>query len=168
MRRILIAVGAAVIGAAIATAPRVLEGTIVGRWLGITEPEASPGNADPPASGSLKRAGNRTANLYVILLRDEVRRSRKFRKRNPHYRPSRIRFLRKPCVYVGQTARDPEERFEQHKNGIKASRIARKYGVCLLPRLYEHLNPVPAADREEQERRLALHLQKRGYGVWWN
>lgn len=161
MRHILTAV--AVIGAAIATAPRVLKGTIVGRWLGITEPEPSPENADPPASGSRTRAGNRTANLYVTLLRDEVwGRDRKFRETNPHYRAD------KQCVYVGQTSLDPEERFKQHKNGYKASRRARKYGARLLRHLYEDLNPVPAAEREEQEKRLGRDLQKRGYAVWWN
>ena len=100
-------------------------------------------------------------NLYVILLRDEVwLHRRKFRERNPDYRPNM------PCVYVGQTSLDPEERFEQHKEGKKASRIARKYGVRLVPRLYEHLNPVPASEREEREKRLAHDLQLRGYGVW--
>ena len=119
-------------------------------------------NADAPASGSRKHAGNRTANLYVILLCDAVWRSQKFRKRNPHYR------LRRPCVYVGQTSLDPEVRFKQHKSGYKASPIARKYGTHLVPHLYEHLNPVPAAEREEREKRLALSLKKRGYAVWSN
>ena len=109
-------------------------------------------------SGSRERG----TNVYVILLCDEVwRRDRRFRKRNPDYRPNM------PCVYVGQTSLDPEERFEKHKNGNKASRIVRKYGIRLVPELYEHLNPVSAAEREQEER-LALDLQGRGYGVWWN
>jgi len=164
MRRILTAVGAAVIGAAIAAAPRVLKGTIVGRWLGITEPEPSPGDADPPASGSRTRAGNRTVSLYVILLRDEVWLDhRRFRERNPDYRPNM------PCVYVGVSWHEPEKRFEQHMAGGKlSSSIVQKYGVRLLPHLYEHLKPVPEAERKEQEERLALYLQKRGYAAWWN
>lgn len=118
MRRILTAVGAAVIGTAIATAPRVLRRTIVGRWLGITEPEVSRENDDPPASGSRKRAGNRPVN--------------------------------------------PEKRFEKHMaSGKLSSRIVRKYGVRLLPHLYEHLNPAPKAERKEREESLALDLQGR-------
>ncbi|MXW15999.1 MAG: hypothetical protein F4123_10290 [Gemmatimonadetes bacterium] len=95
--------------------------------------------------------------------RDEVwRRDRKFREKNPDYRPNM------PCVYVGQTSLDPEKRFKQHKNGYKASCRARKYGVRLLPHLYNDLNPVPAAERLEQEERLARDLQGKGYAVWWN
>lgn len=69
-------------------------------------------------------------------------------------------------MYVGVTSHNPEERFKQHKSGYKASRRARKYGIRLLPRLYEHLNPVPAAERDEREERLALDLRTKGYGVW--
>lgn len=36
-------------------------------------------------------------------------------------------------VYVGQTARDAEERFEQHKSGYKASRWVRDFGLELVP-----------------------------------
>ena len=119
-------------------------------------------NAEAQASGNRERY----VNLYVILLCDEVWLRRKFRERNPHYRPSRVRFFWKPCVYVGQTSRDPEKRFTQHRIGYKASPTARKYGICLVPRLYEQLNPVPASEREEREKRLAHDLQLRGYGVW--
>ena len=109
----------------------------------------------------MSRSRERATNLYVILLCDSVWHSRKFRERNPHYQAE------KPCVYVGRTSHDPEERFEKHKSGYKASRIARKYGIHLLPGLYEHLNPVPAAECVEREERLARDLQRRGYGVWW-
>jgi len=48
-------------------------------------------------------------------------------------------------LYVGQTSRDPDLRFDQHKAGYKASGSARRFGVCLLPELVElveHLNPM--------------------------
>jgi len=112
-----------------------------------------------------------TKNLYVIRLgkSDEgksVLDDRRFMARNPHYR-HRILF-RKPCVYVGQTALDPEERFRQHKSGYKACRIAKKYGTDLMKKAYRDLNPVPASEAVEQERALALRLRRKGYAVWWN
>ena len=36
-----------------------------------------------------------------------------------------------------------DHRFENHKNGYKSARLVRKYGVRLLPELFEHLNPMP-------------------------
>jgi len=35
-----------------------------------------------------------------------------------------------------------DHRFEYHKNGYKSPRVLRKYGVQLMPELYEHLNPM--------------------------
>ena len=91
---------------------------------------------------------------------------RRFMARNPHYL-HRI-FGGKPCVYVGQTALDPEERFRQHKRGYKACRIVKKYGRRLMKKKYQHLNPVPASVAVEREEALALRLQRKGYAVWWN
>ena len=101
-------------------------------------------------------------NLYVIRLDDAVLQERKFRERNPDYRPG------KPCVYVGQTSLDPETRFQQHQDRYKASRIAIRYGKYLMKRKYKHLNPVPAAEAEDREEALAVALQRKGYGVWWH
>ena len=101
-------------------------------------------------------------NLYVIRLDDAVLLEQKFRERNPDYRRG------KPCVYVGETARDPETRFQQHLDGYKAARIARRYGKYLMRKKYKHLNPVPAAEAKAQEKALATALQRKGYGVWWN
>ena len=117
-------------------------------------------------------AEERTKNLYVIRLgKSDDGRSvlddRRFIARNPHYR--RRTFLGKPCVYVGQTAHDPEVRFRQHKEGgLLASPIANKYGRYLMKKEYEQLNPVPASEAEEREEALALRLQRKGYAVWWN
>src|SRR4051812_25452675 len=35
-------------------------------------------------------------------------------------------------LYVGQTSRDPDWRFDQHKSGYKASGAVRRFGVRLL------------------------------------
>src|SRR5881392_2134957 len=47
-------------------------------------------------------------------------------------------------LYVGQTSRDPDLRFDQHKAGYKSSGAARRFGVRLLPGLTDHLNPMRA------------------------
>lgn len=68
-------------------------------------------------------------------------------------------------LYVGQTSRDPDLRFDQHKAGYKASGAARRFGVRLLPDLVGHLNPMrrwEAIDLEE-----ALAEAFRAAGVPW-
>ena len=81
-------------------------------------------------------------------------------------------FLRDPegdgkaGYYVGMTGLTPEERFENHKVGIKAARIVRRCGERLVPRLYAHLNPMPFAKAVEMEVILADSLRKRGFTVY--
>jgi hypothetical protein len=81
-------------------------------------------------------------------------------------------FLRNPkgdgksAYYVGMTGLLPEERFQNHKLGIKAARIVRRCGERLVPRLYAHLNPMPYAKAKDMERFLAESLRKRGYVVY--
>src|SRR5919107_1942204 len=48
----------------------------------------------------------------------------------------------KAGTYVGMTGLTPEQRFANHKAGIKAASVVRKYGERLVPVLYEHLNPM--------------------------
>ena len=106
-----------------------------------------------------------------MLLDPAVGRVRKVRAANPKRDP------KKPCVYVGMTGLTPEERFANHKAGTKAAWVVKRYGLRLLPELYEHLNPMPfeaaAADGEGlgggfapgrlhgHGRALALHEQSR-------
>ena len=54
-------------------------------------------------------------------------------------------------LYVGETMYKPENRLVQHLNGYKASRIVKKRGICLLPSLYAHLNPLHRANAQELE-----------------
>jgi hypothetical protein len=41
------------------------------------------------------------------------------------------------------TRLDPDLRFDKHKAGIHANRFVFKYGLRLLPALYEVYNPMP-------------------------
>ena len=102
-------------------------------------------------------------SVYVIDLDKDVLSVKKFRERNPDY------INDDPCVYIGQTAKSPDDRFDQHKAGIKANRYAKKYGLRLRYKLFEEYNPI--ATRKEAEYKEALlgeHLRKRGFAVWWN
>ena len=99
---------------------------------------------------------------YVIELGREVLAEPKFAARNPEHRDD------KPCVYVGQTACSPEERFAQHKAGHKANRYAHRYGVRLRPRLAARHGPFETREEAEKaETALAERLRTRGYAVWW-
>jgi hypothetical protein len=70
--------------------------------------------------------------------------------------------LRQDGLYVGQTSRDPDWRFDQHKLGYKASRAVKRYGVHLLPDLVEHLNPMQHWESLELEAALAEAFRQAG------
>ena len=70
------------------------------------------------------------------------------------------------AYYVGMTGLTPEERFQNHKAGVKAARVVTKYGVRLVPKLYAHLNPMPYERAVEMEVMLAESLRRRGYLVY--
>jgi hypothetical protein len=72
----------------------------------------------------------------------------------------------KAAYYVGMTGLTPERRFDNHKLGIKAARIVRRFGERLVPRLYAHLNPMPYAKAQRMEAVLADSLRKRGFVVY--
>ena len=103
-----------------------------------------------------------THNIYVIELDKEVLEKKKFRDANPDYEEG------KPCVYVGMTSKTPEERFQQHKEGYRASRIVKKFGVRLKPRQYESHNPMSRDEASELEFEKARRLRRKGWGVWVN
>ena len=72
----------------------------------------------------------------------------------------------KAAYYVGMTGLSPEQRFENHKAGVKAAGIVRRCGERLVPRLYAHLNPMPYAKAKDMEVTLADSLRKRGFVVY--
>ena len=95
-----------------------------------------------------------------MLLSDRVWNEPSFRRANPDYDH------RKPFVYVGMTGLDPDTRFDRHKAGVQANRFVQRYGVRLLPELYEVFNPMPYEAAREMEVELAIGLRESGYGVW--
>lgn len=99
--------------------------------------------------------------LYVIELADEARTIKRVREANPNANP------KMKCVYVGSTARTPEQRFDVHKAGGKQScSIVRQHGRRLIPALYRDFPMMPRAQAEEEEARLANQLRAKGYTVW--
>jgi hypothetical protein len=72
----------------------------------------------------------------------------------------------KAGYYVGLTGLSPEQRFRNHKQGIKSARVVKRCGERLVPRLYDHLNPMPYVRAKEMEVFLAESLRKRGYQVY--
>jgi hypothetical protein len=72
----------------------------------------------------------------------------------------------KAGYYVGMTGLTPEERFANHKAGIKAAGVVKRCGVRLVPRLYAHLNPMPYEKAVRMEAALADSLRKRGFQVF--
>ena len=65
-------------------------------------------------------------------------------------------------LYVGETSRDPDLRFDQHKAGYKASRSVHRFGVRLVPELVEHLNPLRRWEAVELEPALAEAFSRAG------
>jgi predicted GIY-YIG superfamily endonuclease len=98
-------------------------------------------------------------NVYVVLLSESALKDLSILRRNPN------RDASKPAIYVGLTGLPVDHRFENHKNGYKSARLVRKYGVRLLPELFDHLNPMPYEHAVQMEKDLADDLRARGYAV---
>jgi len=98
-------------------------------------------------------------NVYVVLLEPAAGRLHSLRAANPKCDP------KKQCVYVGMTGLPPEERFANHKAGVKDASVVNRYGIRLLPELYAHLNPMPFEAATQMEQDLAEDLRRAGYTV---
>jgi predicted GIY-YIG superfamily endonuclease len=96
----------------------------------------------------------------VIELHPDVLYEPRFRRCNPGY------VAGKPCVYVGMTGLDPDMRFDKHMAGIQSNAFVRKYGLRLLPDLYEGFNPMRYDDATAREVEVGIDLRAAGFGVW--
>ena len=98
--------------------------------------------------------------VYVIELDESVLKEKKFTAENPDRNPNL------PCVYVGQTGLTAKQRFENHQSGYKSSKYAHRYGIRLLPHLYEHIPAMTSDGSKSAESQLAEELREQGYAVW--
>ncbi|TNF61913.1 MAG: hypothetical protein EP306_05190 [Burkholderiales bacterium] len=103
---------------------------------------------------------HRHHHVYVIELHPDVLQEARFRRRNPDHVEG------KPCVYVGMTGLDPDLRFDRHKAGIQANAFVTKYGLRLLPDLYEGFNPMTYEEAAAREVAVATDLRSAGFAVW--
>jgi hypothetical protein len=94
------------------------------------------------------------------------------RKRPAGHHSVYVVYLRNPRgdgkagYYVGMTGLPPEQRFANHKAGIKSASVVRRFGERLVPVLYEHLNPMPYEKAVLMEGQLAEALRRRGFQVF--
>ena len=107
-----------------------------------------------------RRGGRAHYHVYVIELSSAVLAEPRFLRSNPGY------LTGKPCVYVGMTGLDPDVRFDKHKAGIQHNRYVLRYGLRLLPDLYEGFNPMRYAEAAAREVEIGIDLRANGWGVW--
>lgn len=93
-------------------------------------------------------------------------------KRRQGHHSVYVVYLRNPSgdgragYYVGMTGLTPRERFANHKAGIKAASVVKRFGERLVPKLYAHLNPMKYEDAVRMEQELAEQLRGEGYQVF--
>jgi hypothetical protein len=98
--------------------------------------------------------------LYVIELEPAAARTLRFRKQNPEFVGDR------PCFYVGGSIHDPETRFQQHKAGIKAASLVKRFGVRVVTERCRRVRVLDTMSRNKKEARLAAKLRAEGFGVY--
>ena len=57
-------------------------------------------------------------------------------------------------------------RHRHRRAGIQANAFVTKYGLRLLPDLYEGFNPMRYEDAQAREVEIGIDLRSAGFGVW--
>lgn len=70
------------------------------------------------------------------------------------------------CYYVGMTGLHPQQRFDNHKAGIKAARVVRDFGLELAYEWFDEIPPMTYAEAALCEPTLADELRDRGFVVF--
>lgn len=98
-------------------------------------------------------------SVYVVLLDEYVATLPQMRRRNPKRDPL------KPYVYVGLTPLRVDRRFDYRKATPKAEWRVHKFGVRLMPELYDSLPPMTCKQALQTAKELADDLRAKGFGV---
>jgi hypothetical protein len=98
-------------------------------------------------------------SVYVVLLDEYVGTLPQMRRRNPKRDPS------KPFVYVGLTSLPVDRRFDFHGATSEHEWRLHKFGVRLMPELYDSLPPMTCKRALQTAKKLADDLRTKGFGV---
>lgn len=114
----------------------------------MSSPMAHEEGPGPIADGQRVKANALHHRVYVVRL--------------AHPRHPGVR----DCYYVGMTGLLPQERFENHKAGVKAASVVRRYGVELAYEWFDDIPPMTYAEAALCEPTLADELRDRGFIVF--
>jgi hypothetical protein len=98
-------------------------------------------------------------SIYVVLLDAYVGTLPQMRLRNPKRGPS------KPVVYVGLTSLPVNRRFDFRRATPEHEWRLHKFGVRLMPELYDSLRPMTCKQALQTAKKLAEDLRAKGFGV---
>ena len=97
--------------------------------------------------------------VYVVLLNEYIGTLPQMRRRNHKRDPS------KPFVYVGLTPLSVGRRFDFRKATPETEWRVHKFGVRLMPELYDSFNPMTRKQALKTAKKLADDLRAKGFGV---
>jgi hypothetical protein len=97
--------------------------------------------------------------VFVVLLDEYVGTLPQMRRRNPKRDPS------KPYVYVGLTSLRVDRRFDFRRAAPWHEWRLHKFGVRLMPELYDSLHPMTCKEALQTAKKLADDLRAKGFGV---
>jgi hypothetical protein len=98
-------------------------------------------------------------SVFVVLLEDYVGTLPQMRRRNPK------RDLSKPFVYVGFTSSPLDRRFDFRRAAPEHEWRLHKFGVRLMPELYDSLQPMTCKRALQAAKELADVLGAKRFGV---
>jgi hypothetical protein len=98
-------------------------------------------------------------SVYVVLLDGYVGTLPQMRRRNPKRDPS------KPFVYVGLTSLTVDRRFDFRIATSEAEWRLHKFGLRLMPELYDSFHPMTCNRALQTAKKLADDLRAKGFGV---
>ena len=98
-------------------------------------------------------------SVYVVRLDDYVGTLPQMRRRNPKCDPS------KPFVHIGLTPLPVNRRFDFRRATPEHEWRLHKFGIRLMPELYDSLRPMTCKRALQTAKKLADDLRAKGFGV---
>ena len=96
-------------------------------------------------------------SVYRVPLSNDVWNDKKFKADNPNGDPNKS-----GASYIGTTGKTIDERFRNHKSGVKHNKYVKEYGKSI-----ELVSEHPTwAEAHKKEIEVALEMKRKGVGVF--